>query len=114
MPDSIWLFIAAVLYFTGLTLITRRAKHVQASQEDQAHNPCGERACNHQGPATSTMCGLWQTCDEHGSMGCGAHSSSKPRWADDDPELWALAQKLQSKSWGQARSSYATENISSK
>ncbi len=113
MPDSIWLLIAAVLYFTGLTLITRRAKHVQASQEDQAHNTCGQCESNHQGTTTQTMRGLWQTCDEDRSVGSWAHHPSQPRWADDDPELWAFAQKLQSQGRWQARSSDATANSKS-
>lgn len=113
MPHSIWLLIIVAVYFTALALTMRKARNVQTSQEDQAHNTCGQCASNHQGTTTQAMRGLRSSSDEDRSVGSWAHSPSQPRWADDDPELWALAQKLQSQSWGQARSSDATANSKS-
>lgn len=113
MPHSIWLLIIVAVYFTALALTMRKARNVQASQEDQAHNTRGQRASNHQGTTTQAMRGLRSTSSQHGSVGSWAHRPSQSRWANDNPELWAITQDLQSQSRGQARSSYAAANSTS-
>ena len=107
MPHSIWLLIIVTLYFIGLHLIVRRARNVQASQEDQAHNTRGQRASNHQGTTTQAMRGLRSTSSQHRPVGSWAHRPSESRWANDNQELWTITSHMQSQSRGQARSSYA-------
>lgn len=107
MPHSIWLLIIVAVYFTALALIMRKARNVQASQEDQAHNTRGQRASNHQGTAPQAMRGLRSTSSQHGSVGSWTHRPSESRWANDNQELWTIPSHMQSQSRGQARSSYA-------
>lgn len=107
MPHSIWLLIIVAVYFTALAIIMRKARNVQASQEDQAHDTRGQCPSNHQSTTTQAMRGLRSPSGINGSMGSWTHRPSQSRWADNNQELWTIPSHMQSQSRGQARSSYA-------